>query len=165
MPKIVHYDMAGNEHRRTGRGPGLSPAAHIRGRQKLPSIAAESQNSPDRPAQPLRPDSSIINESIPVFAIGCNEAGFWVARDCNSSASGLFLSKAGAVRFARRTSGTWNCALMFMKNGLELGPYASLDARAWRSIIPSKFAKQIVRLKLRIAKLGLGPDETASSDN
>jgi hypothetical protein len=75
----------------------------------------------DRSAGPRafrRPDSSILNEAIPVFAIGRSKTGLWVARDCDSPAGGAFLTKAAAIRFAKHTGGA--CALMFVRDGLEL---------------------------------------------
>jgi hypothetical protein len=75
----------------------------------------------DRSAGPRafrRPDSSILNEAIPVFAIGHSKTGLWVARDCDSPAGGAFLTKAAAIRFAKHTGGA--CALMFVRDGLEL---------------------------------------------
>jgi hypothetical protein len=83
-----------------------------------------------------RPDSAILNEAIPVFAIGRSQTGLWIARDCDSSAGGAFLSKAAAIRFAKHTGGA--CAVMFVRDGLELdgspsahrsrGPKAGLGA-------------------------------------
>jgi hypothetical protein len=80
----------------------------------------------DRPAASLkvrRPDSAILNEAIPVFAIGRSNDGLWIAHDCDSAAGGAFLSKAAAVRFAKRSGGA--CALMFVRDGLELDGTAS----------------------------------------
>jgi hypothetical protein len=70
-----------------------------------------------------RPDSAILNETIPVFAIGRSKSGLWIARDCDSSAGGAFLSKAAAIRFAKQTGGA--CALMFVRDELELDGIAS----------------------------------------
>jgi hypothetical protein len=70
----------------------------------------------DRPAASLkvtRPDSAILNEAIPVFAIGRSNNGLWIAHDCDSA----------AVRFAKRSGGA--CALMFERDGLELDGTAS----------------------------------------
>ena len=49
-----------------------------------------------------RPDASILNEAIPVFFIGRNADGLWVARNADGSSGGIFLFKASAVRFAKR---------------------------------------------------------------
>ena len=88
----------------------------------------------DRPAASLkirRPDSTILNEAIPVFAIGRSHNGLWIAHDCDSSAGGAFLSKAAAVRFAKRTSDA--CAVMFVQGGLELDGTASPQLTAART--------------------------------
>jgi hypothetical protein len=103
----------------------------------------------------------VVNPAIRVFAIGRNQTGFWVARDCDSSICGLFLSKAGAVRFARRTSGAEACAQMFVSNGLELKPHTS-TARAWHNVMPLKIGKLIVRFKLEIEKLLIRPRREAA---
>jgi hypothetical protein len=129
-----------------------SPAAHFHGREKLRCGASQTGIGTTRSAKVIRPDSSVVNEAIRVFAIGRNQAGLWVARDCDGSAFGLFLSKAGAVRFAKRTSGADGCALMFVANGLELKPHTSM-AGAWHHIMPIKIAKLIARFKLEIGKL------------
>src|SRR5262249_40714935 len=93
-----------------------------------------------------RPDSSIINDSIPLFAIGRNAAGLWVARDLDGSASGTFLFKRSAIRFARRIRGYDGCALMFVQR-LELGRDASQAADA---VVKTKLARAIASIKMRI---------------
>jgi hypothetical protein len=85
----------------------------------------------DRSAEPRairRPDSAILNEAIPVFAIGRSKTGLWVARDCDSSAGGAFLTRAAAIRFAKHTGGA--CALMFVRDGLELDGSSSAEDRS-----------------------------------
>jgi hypothetical protein len=67
-----------------------------------------------------RPDAKILNEAIPLVAIGRNQAGLWVARDCDSSAGRAFIFKGSAIRFAKRMKGSSGCALMFVNDGLEL---------------------------------------------
>ncbi len=144
--------MSSSKHRRVTTAGGPSAPTSMRGREKLRGSGARSAKPQVRSGKPTRPDRSIVNEAIRIFAIGRNRSGFWVAQDCDSSAAGLFLSKAGAVRFARRTSGANGCALMFVANGLELDSRTSM-ARAWCNIIPLQLAKLIVRLKLRIEDL------------
>jgi hypothetical protein len=67
-----------------------------------------------------RPDARILNEAIPLVAIGRNQAGLWVARDCDSSIGRAFIFKGSAIRFAKRMKRPGPYALMFMKEGLEL---------------------------------------------
>jgi hypothetical protein len=69
---------------------------------------------------PHRPDASIINESIPLFYIGQNEKGRWVVRESEGRSGGLFLFKQWAVRFARRQSEPFGCAIMFLAEPIEL---------------------------------------------
>jgi hypothetical protein len=73
-----------------------------------------------------RPDAKILNEAIPLVAIGRNRAGLWIARDCNSSFGRAFVFKGSAIRFAKRVKGQGGYALMFVNDGLELEP-ASTD--------------------------------------
>ena len=69
---------------------------------------------------PHRPDPSIINESIPLFYIGQNKKGRWVVREAEGGSGGLFLFKQWAVRFARRQSEPFGCAIMFLAEPIEL---------------------------------------------
>ena len=69
---------------------------------------------------PRRPDSDTLSEAIPLSFIGRNKDGFWVARDADTRIGGLFLSRWGALRFARRRPGRTRSATMFVSQGLEL---------------------------------------------
>ena len=69
---------------------------------------------------PRRPDASVINESIPLFYIGQNRKGRWVVRESEGRSGGLFLFKQWAVRFARRQSEPFGCAIMFLAEPVEL---------------------------------------------
>ena len=149
------HTMSSMKHRRVATAGGPSGPTHVRGREKLRGSGPRSGKPQVRSGKPTRPDRSIVNEAIPIFAIGRNKSGFWVAQDCDSAAAGLFLSKAGAVRFAKRTSGANGCALMFVASGLELDPRTSID-RAWHDIIPLEVAKFIAHLKLRVRDLWVG---------
>ena len=66
-----------------------------------------------------RPHWSILNESIPMFLIGRNSAGFWVACNSDGVRQGEFSSKASAVFFAQQQSAPRGCALMFVTEPLE----------------------------------------------
>lgn len=66
-----------------------------------------------------RPHWSILNDSIPMFLIGRNRAGFWVACDSDGACRGEFSSKASAVAFAQQQSAPRGCALMFVTQPLE----------------------------------------------
>jgi hypothetical protein len=69
---------------------------------------------------PQRPDPSIISESIPLFYIGQNKKGRWIVREAEGRSGGLFLFKQWAVRFARRQSEPFGCAIMFLAEPIEL---------------------------------------------
>jgi hypothetical protein len=77
-------------------------------------------------------------------AIGRNQAGEWIARDCDSGVSGAFFSKKAAIRFAKKINGP-DCALMFLADGLELD--GTLPRAARRPMV-SRIAKAIAAIKL-----------------
>ena len=151
--------MSSVKHRRVVNPGSPSVATYLHGRAKLRCSALGTTSTGS--TKLIRPDSSVVNSAIRVFAIGRNQAGFWVARDCDSAACGLFLSKTGAVQFAKRTSGAEAYALMFVSNGLELKPHTS-TARAWHNIMPLKIGKLIARFKLEIEKLLIRPRREAA---
>jgi hypothetical protein len=85
--------------------------------------AARSNRGNPRGAQTLRrPDARILNEAIPLVAIGRNRSGLWIARDCEGSTGRAFIFKGSAIRFAKRMKAPGAYALMFVKEGLELAP-------------------------------------------
>jgi len=99
-----------------------------------------------------RPDSAILNEAIPVFAIGRSQSGLWIARDCDSSAGGAFPSKAAAIRFAKHTGGA--CAVMFVRDGLELD---GTPSSAHRSRDPKAgLGAAIANIKTRVRRWAQG---------
>ena len=51
---------------------------------------------------PARPNSTVLNHSIPLFFIGRNRDGFWVAREAAGRCGDLFLFRRSAARFARK---------------------------------------------------------------
>ncbi len=69
---------------------------------------------------PRRPDASALSEAIPLFYIGRNKYGVWVAREAEGPSGGLFLFKQSAARFARRQSEPHGCAMMFLAEPFEL---------------------------------------------
>ncbi len=72
------------------------------------------------PQLPSRPDSSVLNDSIPLFFIGRNAAEFWVARESEGRRGGLFFLRRSAVRYAKRSSAPAGCATMLLNTPLEL---------------------------------------------
>jgi len=69
---------------------------------------------------PQRPDASVLDTTIPLFYIGQNKNGFWVAREAEGRSGGIFLLKRSAVRFARKQSEPAGCATMFLAEPFEL---------------------------------------------
>lgn len=114
----------------------------VTGNEKLP-------NSPFAPGTatkfPQRPDASALSEAIPLFFIGRNKNGLWVAREAEGQTGGVFLLKRSALRFVRKNSVPVGCATMVLTERFELdvknqgNPLVTwLDAvqRAWRRLIP-----------------------------
>jgi hypothetical protein len=69
---------------------------------------------------PQRPDPSILNEAIPLFFIGRNRDGFWVARGADGRVGGIFVRKQSALQFANRNAPPVGCAKMFLSGRFEL---------------------------------------------
>jgi hypothetical protein len=62
----------------------------------------------------------IISEVIPVYFVGRNHDGLWVAREAEGSVGGVFLLKDSATSFARRHAGQTGCATIFPSQRFEL---------------------------------------------
>jgi hypothetical protein len=87
-----------------------------------PNVPSGGQGSGGRSTVinfPRRPHLSILSETIPLFYIGQNRHGFWVAREAEGRCGGKFLFRRSAVRFARQSAPA-GCAMMFLKEELEL---------------------------------------------
>jgi hypothetical protein len=69
---------------------------------------------------PTRPDDTVLSDSIPLFFIGRNQNGFWVAREAAGRCGGLFLFRQSAARFARRNSLSAGGATMLVEHSIEL---------------------------------------------
>ena len=69
---------------------------------------------------PRRPDRSVLSESIPLYFIGRNRAGLWVAREAEGRAGGIFLLKRSALRFAAKRGAPAGCATMLLSERFEL---------------------------------------------
>lgn len=66
------------------------------------------------------PGPDVLSETIPVFFIGRNKAGLWVAREARGRTGGIFLLRSSAVAFARAWSGAAGCATIFPDERFEL---------------------------------------------
>jgi hypothetical protein len=69
---------------------------------------------------PQRPDPSILSDAIPLFFIGQNRDGFWVARDADGRVGGIFVLKQSALQFADKNALPVGCAKMFLSERFEL---------------------------------------------
>src|SRR5262245_52107343 len=111
--------------------------------------AGHSTRGDPRRGQALRrPDAGILNEAIPLVAVGRNRAGLWIARDCDSSTGRAFIFKGSAIRFAKRMKAPGAYALMFVKEGLEL---ACGDANANESP-KAQLARTLLVWKARVRR-------------
>jgi hypothetical protein len=69
---------------------------------------------------PLRPDRTVLSDSIPLFFIGRNQNDFWVVRESADRCGGLFLFRCSAARFARRNGLAEGGATMLVEHPIEL---------------------------------------------
>jgi hypothetical protein len=72
------------------------------------------------PKFPGRPDPSILSKSIPLFFVGRNRNGLWIAREAEGRTGGVFLFKRSALRFAHENSVPMGGATMFLAKSFEL---------------------------------------------
>jgi hypothetical protein len=68
----------------------------------------------------LRPGPEDLSEAIPVFFIGRNKDGHWVARGADGKSGGLFWRKQAAIRFATQSAWPARCATIFPSENIEL---------------------------------------------
>jgi hypothetical protein len=69
---------------------------------------------------PRRPNAGVVSKSIPLFFIGRDRNGLWVAREAEGRIGGAFLLKQSALRFAQKHSAPVGCATMFLTESIEL---------------------------------------------
>ncbi len=69
---------------------------------------------------PRRPNADVVSDTIPLFYVGRNKHGLWVARKAEDGSGGLFLFKQSALRFADESSQPGGCATMFIEEPFEL---------------------------------------------
>jgi hypothetical protein len=107
---------------------------------------------------PQRPDPSLISEAIPLFFIGRNKDGFWVARDADGSAGGIFLLQRSALQFANTNTQPRGCATMFVEERFELdienkgNPFVNRLGAAKRLV--SRLAQRLAASIGRLAAAG-----------
>jgi hypothetical protein len=74
-----------------------------------------------QPSEPPQPDGLPPSlQGAPLFLIGKNSCGHWVARDQAGLCGGLFVSRSEAIRFAMRENGCHSWAVIMEPGGLEL---------------------------------------------
>jgi len=103
-PTIVAPNGSDNSQWHRANGGGSECYTHVPGLTKLPP----------------RPGPEILSEDLPLFFIGRNEDGFWVAREAEGRIGGIFLRKRSALRFAKRSVQPGGCATMFLSERFEL---------------------------------------------
>jgi hypothetical protein len=97
----------------------VSPAPPaIRERRRYPDVTPASGAAPGRALH--RPDGSVLHESFPVYFVGRNRDGFWVARDADGRVGGLFLFERSAMAFAHSNSTPDRCAIVLPSERFEL---------------------------------------------
>jgi hypothetical protein len=95
---------------RTGHGSSVAMRAS--------PVRNDSRLAADTPFQ--RPGADDLSEAIPVFFIGRNKHGHWVARGADGKSGGLFWRKQAAIRFATRSAWPARCATIFPAENIEL---------------------------------------------
>ncbi|WP_074818410.1 MULTISPECIES: hypothetical protein [Bradyrhizobium] len=90
--------------------------------QSIATRASPVHNEPQHAADTpfLRPGPEDLSEAIPVFFIGRNKDGHWVARGADGKSGGLFWRKQAAIRFATRSAWPARCATIFPADNIEL---------------------------------------------
>jgi len=98
---------------------------------RKPDTRAMSQLSrPNGAIAAARPAADVLSDAIPLYFIGRNRHGFWVARDCEGRMGGIFFTQNAALHFVRRQSAGHGCATAVLPNGLELDTANSGDLLA-----------------------------------
>ena len=106
--RLKHSAMEAGSVRSRRRRERRGRLQQATGRAELPSVEFG----------PLAPD--VVNETIPAFFIGRNNAGLWVAREATGRIGGVFLFEASALGFAHAQSRSAGCATIFPSQRFEL---------------------------------------------
>jgi hypothetical protein len=112
------------------------------------AVHCDVQQTPEKPhiqrqivPLPQRPDRAFFSDSIPLFFIGRNQSGFWVARESEGRSGGLFLFRRSAARFACKKSSPRGCAVMLVERPIEL----DLPNQGNRLIDPIRMLIDVIR--------------------
>ena len=110
-------------------------------------LAAHVATEPERSGTPLfsRPGPEDLSEAIPVFFIGRNQDGFWVARDADGKSGGLFWRKEAAIRFAKNSTWPAVCATIFPIQRIEL----DLDNKGNPLLVPIATIRRLLTRRVQ----------------
>jgi len=93
---------------------------------------------------PRRPVTGVLSASIPLFFIGRNRSGLWIAREAEGRSGGIFLFKQSALRFAQMHGAPIGCATIILAERFELDVKNQGSAlAAWLDKV-SRRAKKII---------------------
>jgi hypothetical protein len=78
----------------------------------------------------------------PIFMIGRNSRGNWVAQERSGARGGVFIDRAGALKFAKFESGNHPHAVVWVSGILELSvaPAPAVPMRQGLAVIPGSGA-------------------------
>ena len=131
---------------RVSRSPLRGICLVVTGTENMANQPNQRAAGPGTAAKfPQRPDARVLSEAIPLFFIGRNKNGLWVAREAEGRTGGVFLLKWSALRFAKQNSAPAGCAIMFLVESFELDienqgrrfvTWLEAIRRGWRRLIP-----------------------------
>jgi hypothetical protein len=90
---------------------------------------------------PQRPDASVLSETIPLFFIGQNKGGFWVARNAGGGVGGIFLLKQSGLQFANTNAQPWG-----MRHNVHVGTLRTRHREQRQSACRSPWGRKADRL-------------------
>lgn len=85
-----------------------------------PATLSQEEHPSGMDMEAVRALQRIISYVIPIFFVGRNHDGLWVAREAKGRIGGVFLFKDSATSFARRHAGETGCATIFPPERFEL---------------------------------------------
>jgi hypothetical protein len=140
-------------HKRFSASKHDALAAHRGARQTPEKPHIQGQIAP----LPRRPDRTFFSDSIPLFFIGRNQSGFWVARESEGRSGGLFLFRRSAARFARKKSSPRGCAVMLVEHPIAL----DLPNQGNRLVEPIRTIIDVIRRRAPLVTTCIGMAITA----
>lgn len=103
----------------------MTYSSNLRGDDRNLTIGMRTVSAGEEPESAastsfVRPAPEDLSEAIPVFFIGRNARGHWVARGADGKHGGLFWRKQAAIRFAATCAWPERCATIFPAGNIEL---------------------------------------------